>query len=190
MSLHIIFGPMFAGKTTELINNIQSLLDNIIYIKDQNKFLDDILIINHISDKRYSKNSELCTHDNRKMSCLSLNNLNDLFTNSDINIINKKYIFIDEGQFFSDLYESVKTLLLKHKKQIYIGGLDGDYKQEPFYVSRMFDLIPYASTVKKLNSKCVDCNANAPFTKRIIQSEEQILVGGSDSYKPVCLNHL
>ena len=176
---------MFAGKTTELINNIQTLLDN-----SKEQILDSILIINHISDIRYSKDSEICTHDNKKIPCLSLNNLNDIFTNTDINISNKKYIFIDECQFFSDLYESVKTLLLKYNKKIYISGLDGDYKQEPFYASRMFDLIPYASTVKKLNAKCVDCNENAHFTKRIIYSKEQILVGGSDSYKPVCLNHL
>ena len=83
-----------------------------------------------------------------------------------------------------------KRIRLKNKKQIYIGGLDGDYKQEPFKMSRLFDLIPYATTVTKLTAKCVECNDIAPFTKRIIKSNQQILVGGSDSYKPVCLNHL
>ena len=131
------------------------------------------------------------------MPSVSLNMLEEVFINIDsidsnnnIDITNKKYIFIDEGQFFTDLYRTVKTLLIKYKKTIYIGGLDGDYKQNPFYVSRLFDLIPYATTVTKLTSKCVECNEIAPFTKRIIHSEHQILVGGSDSYKPVCLNHL
>jgi thymidine kinase len=192
-NLHIIFGPMFAGKSTYLINTIQSLLDNSIPIED-------ILIINHTSDKRYSDKSEICTHDNKKMPSVSLNMLEEVFisidsidsndSNNNIDITNKKYIFIDEGQFFTDLYRTVKTLLIKYKKTIYIGGLDGDYKQTPFYVSRLFDLIPYATTVTKLTSKCVECNEIAPFTKRIIHSEQQILVGGSDSYKPVCLNHL
>ena len=207
MSLNIIFGPMFAGKSTYLINTIQSLIDNRISSEDKNKILEEILIINHSSDKRYSNYSEICTHDNKKMPCVSLNYLDEIFIdNSDsidnidninngysinnIDINKKKYIFIDEGQFFNDLYESVKILLLQYKKTIYIGGLDGDYKQEPFYNSRMIDLIPYATTVTKLTAKCVDCNENAPFTKRLIYSGEQILVGGSDSYKPVCLNHL
>ncbi len=196
-NLHIIFGPMFAGKSTYLINTIQSLLSTGIPIEE-------ILIINHSSDTRYSDKSEICTHDNKKMSSVSLNMLEEIIMynehtiensientlNNTYDITNKKYIFIDEGQFFTDLYRTVKTLLIKYKKTIYIGGLDGDYKQDPFYVSRLFDLIPYATTVTKLTSKCVECNEIAPFTKRIIQSNEQILVGGSDSYKPVCLNHL
>lgn len=180
--LNITFGPMFAGKTTYLINTIKSLLDN------SNTNLEEILIINHSSDDRYSNNS-ICTHDNKKMPSLSLMKLEDIF-NSSIDISNKKYIFIDECQFFCDLYESVKTLLFKYKTKIYLVGLDGDYKQEPFYSSHLFDLIPYANTVTKLTAKCSECNETAPFTKRIICSDEKFLVGGSDSYKPVCLNHL
>jgi len=180
--LHIIFGPMFAGKSTYLINTIKSLLDT------QVNTLEEILIINHSSDKRYSNNSEICTHDNIKMPSVSLNRIDEIFNCADL--FNKKYIFIDEGQFFGDLYESVKSLLIIYKKTIYIGGLDGDYKQEPFTTSRLFDLIPYATTVKKITAKCSECNAIAPFTKRLVCSDEQILVGGSDSYKPVCLNHL
>ena len=187
-NLHIILGPMFAGKSTYLINTIQSLLDNSITHEEKNKTLEEILIINHSSDNRYSSKSEICTHDGKKMPSLSLNKLDELLINIDFS--KKKYIFIDEGQFFNDLFETVKLLLIKFKKTIYIGGLDGDYKQEPFSMSRLFDLIPYATSVTKLTSKCVECNEIAPFTKRIIKSNEQILVGGSDSYKPVCLNHL
>jgi len=198
MALNIVLGPMFAGKSTHLINTIQSLLDNIILKEDREIFLKEkILIINHSIDNRYSNKSEICTHDNIKMPCLSLNKLGDIFNNNDNNNIdididiNKiKFIFIDEGQFFSDLYETVKNLLIIYKKKIYISCLDGDYKQEPFHESRLFDLIPYATSVKKLTAKCSDCNNSAPFTKRLIISNEQILVGGSDSYKPVCLNHL
>jgi len=208
MALHIVLGPMFAGKSTHLINTIQSLLVNIIKEEDKKLFLKEkILIINHSIDNRYSNESELCTHDHIKMPCLSLNKLEDIFNDSndsndnndnddDNNIYNNidinkiKYIFIDEGQFFSDLYESVKNLLIIYKKTIYISCLDGDYKQEPFHDSRLFDLIPYATSVKKLTARCSNCNNDAPFTKRLVNSGEQILVGGSDSYKPVCLNHL
>jgi len=200
MSLNLILGPMFAGKSTYLIDTIQTLLNNSISDEDKKNTLETILIINHSSDKRYSNESEISSHDKKKMPCVSLNNLEELFNNTNainnidnidnIDITKKKYIFIDEGQFFNDLYDSVKTLLIKYKKIIYIGGLDGNYKQEPFFKSRILELIPYAKTVIKLNAKCVDCNNDAPFTKRIVISEEEILVGGTDSYKPVCLNHL
>ena len=182
--LHLTLGPMFAGKSTELIKLINFIL--------QNKFCNnnEIAIINHRIDNRDSDESNICTHNNVKMPCLKIHNLADIFTNSNININTIKYIFIDEGQFFPDLYETVKTLLLKYNKTIYISCLDGDYQQKPFYESRLFDLIPYATSVTKLTARCADCNNTAPFTKRLINSGEQILVGGSDSYKPVCLNHL
>ena len=87
-------------------------------------------------------------------------------------------------------FEVVKKLLTIYKKTIYICGLDGDYKQEQFVSSRIFDLIPYASTLTKLNSRCSICNNIAPFTKRRNNSNIQILIGGALEYKPVCLNHL
>jgi thymidine kinase len=181
--LHIVVGPMFAGKSTFLINTIESLKSN--------TSSDEILIINHSSDKRYSSDSVICTHDNKKISSLSLNKLEDIFELVDYNnLIKIKYIFIDEGQFFNDLYKTVKTLLLEHNKTLYISGLDGDFKQIPFYESRILDLIPFATTVTKLTALCFECKQIAPFTKRITKSCDKILVGGSDSYKPVCLNHL
>ena len=81
-------------------------------------------------------------------------------------------------------------LRTKNNLQIFICGLDGDYKQEPFTNSRILDLIPYSTNITKLNAKCSYCGNTAPFTKRITNSSETILVGGADDYKPVCLLHL
>jgi len=185
--LHIVLGPMFSGKSTYLINKSRELLNG---NYDGNGISsDEILIINHIFDTRYSKNC-ICTHDGVNIPSLSIMNLNDLYTEKSVNFDKIKYIFIDEGQFFNDLFEIVKSLLIKHNKIIYIGGLDGDYKQEPFDKSRLLELIPFANTVIKLNARCSVCNNSAPFTKRLTISNEQILVGGSGEYQPVCLNHL
>jgi thymidine kinase len=179
--LHLILGPMFAGKSTFLINKATDLLNSGINISE-------ILLINHSSDARYDTN-KICSHDGNKISALSLHNLQTL--DIPIKYKNIKYIFIDEGQFFNDLYESVRRLLrTKNNLQIFICGLDGDYKQEPFTNSRILDLIPYATNITKLNAKCSYCGNTAPFTKRITNSSETILVGGADDYKPVCLLHL
>ena len=61
--LHLILGPMFAGKTTSLINKANEI-SNII-----NK--DEILIINHSSDIRYSENTFITSHDNIKIPCIA-----------------------------------------------------------------------------------------------------------------------
>ena len=181
--LRLILGPMFAGKSSSLIDIANKLID-----KGINK--NQILLINHGSDKRYNSNSKICTHDGKTMESIALTNMMDIFNNEKIDISKIKCIFIDEGQFFNDLYEVVKLLLLTHKKNICICGLDGDFEQKPFNDSRLLDLIPYASDIIKLTTKCYKCNNSAPFTKRIINSNEKILVGGAEDYQPVCINHL
>lgn len=181
--LNLILGPMFAGKSSFLINKANDLLNSGTHISE-------ILLINHSSDARYDTN-KICSHNSHKISALSLNNLRDLGIQIQIQYKNIKYIFIDEGQFFNDLYESVKALLrTKNNLQIFICGLDGDYKQEPFTNSRILELIPYATNITKLNANCSYCGKTAPFTKRITKSSETILVGGADDYQPVCLLHL
>ena len=202
--LNLILGPMFAGKSTYLINKVNELLHN-------NILLSEILVINHLSDSRYDTD-KICSHNNHKINAISLHNLDNTITT----IINKsdekynkiKYIFIDEGQFFNDLYKSIKKLLVSlsfmnvedttanttattnRNLVIYICGLDGDFKQEPFNNSGILELIPYATNITKLNSICFKCTNTAPFTKRIINSSETILIGGSDQYQPSCLLHL
>jgi thymidine kinase len=197
--LNLIIGPMFAGKSTYLINKANELLSNGVNEKE-------ILLINHSSDIRYDTN-KICSHNGEKINSKSLNNLSDIVNSIlDNNGIynNIKYIFIDEGQFFNDLFVSIKSLLLHYsnmnindscnniynKLEIYISGLDGDYKQEPFKNSGILDLIPYSTHINKLNSKCTKCGNIAPFTKRIINSSETILIGGVADYQPVCISHL
>ena len=209
--LCLILGPMFAGKSTYLINKVHELLCN-------GAHASEILLINHSRDTRYdTTNTNICTHDGNKYKAISTNNLQTII-NSIINIpiddtstttTNKyshiKHILIDEGQFFDDLFIAIKTLILSEygnnkkqnntqdkqdKKYIYICGLDGDFKQEPFANSRILDLIPYTTQLIKLNARCYICNKTAPYTKRIINCNDTILVGGADMYQPSCIMHL
>jgi thymidine kinase len=184
--LHIILGPMFAGKSTYLINKINDLLET------QTIHVGELITINNSNDSRYDIN-KICSHDGFKIDCKTFNNLNDAYntlieTEAWNNI---KFIFIDESQFFNDLYDFVKTTLINTNKQIYIAGLDGDFKQESFKNSKILDLIPWATTITKLNAKCYICNKIAPYTKRLTNKSNQIiLVGGSETYQPVCIKHL
>ena len=184
--LHIILGPMFAGKSTYLINKINDLLTT------QTIQVGELITINHSSDSRYDID-KICSHDGFKIDCKTFNNLNDAYnTLIETDAWDKiKVIFIDESQFFNDLYNFVKTTLITTNKQIYIAGLDGDFKQESFKNSKILDLIPWATSITKLNSKCYICQNTAPYTKRLTNiSNQTILVGGSETYQPVCINHL
>ena len=181
--LELIIGPMFSGKTSEIIEIYKKcVFCNI-----------SVSIINHIIDKRYHE-SMLSSHDKVMVPCLQTNELNHLWTKHDDEDNNSSYeilrnsdvILINEGQFFTDLYEVVIDML-KHNKKIYISGLDGDFERKKFGSS--LDLIPLCDNVKKLKSLCSLCKNGTPgiFSMRLTQEKEQTVVGSSN-YIPVCRN--
>lgn len=169
--LTLIIGPMFAGKTCTLLN----------YERRFNITKTPYIIITHKSDNRYSKNN-LTSHDGNS----SLKNIINTEKLCDINdeIFNLvSGIIIDEGQFFDDLESFCKTLLLLNKN-IIVAGLSGDYRQEPF--QNILNLIPKADKIIQLTSICSLCGKDAAFTKRVIESNERILVGSNECYQPRC----
>lgn len=172
--LELIIGPMFSGKSTELIRRIR-ILQNI------NK---KVLVVKPVIDNRYISN-KLTTHNYESVDCIILNKLCELKHD----ITSYDTIIIDEGQFFSDLKEIVLNWLDNYSINIVVAGLDGDYKMLP--IGQILDLIPYSNKCKKLNSLCCICKDGtpAPFTLRSIKSDEKVLIGGSESYKSVCRKH-
>ena len=122
--LELIIGPMFSGKTSEIIEIYKKcVFCNI-----------PVSIINHIIDNRYH-DSMLSSHDKVMVPCLQTSELNQLWTeesNPSYEILRKSdVILINEGQFFPDLYEVVVDMLNDNKK-IYISGLDGDFERKKF----------------------------------------------------------
>jgi thymidine kinase len=174
--LHLILGPMFAGKSTKLFNIIENL-------KETNE---SFLLIKHISDERYNSNTtNIVTHDQKTMDCIGLDRLLNIIDNE--KYINSKYIFIDEGQFFPDINKFIETALEKDYKNIYITGLNGDSNRKPFY--NISKLISVADKVDTLQSTCNYCNNKGIFTLRKSSKHKKILVGDGKIYKPVCRNH-
>ena len=178
--LELIIGNMFSGKTSELIRRINRE-------KSINK---KILVINYINDNRYSTNS-VATHDNLKINSLKLEKLNDITDNM---ILQYDSFFIDEGQFFTDLYSCVKRLVDTHSKHVVVSGLDGDFARQPF--GEIIKLIPICDNVDKLVAYCSKCSNGtlAPFTKRknvnVEKNNKSVVdIGGIEKYIPVCRYH-
>ena len=94
-----------------------------------------------------------------------------------------KYILINEGQFFHDLYPWVKTMVNTYNKHIYIAALNGDFEKKGF--TNIISLIPECDTITKLNAICSLCEEPALFSFRKSNSKEQIVVT-SEIYKPLC----
>ena len=174
--IDIIIGCMFSGKSTEIIRQY----------KRYSSIGKNVLLINHKSDNRYGV-GVVSSHDKIQLNCVSCTKLfnlidEDIFMNADI-------IMIEEAQFFEDLFSFVINAADNINKIVIISGLDGDYKREPF--GDILKLIPHAENVIKMKALCKICNDGTPgcFTKRIVNSENQLLVWGIDSYIPVCRVH-
>lgn len=175
MTLEIILGSMFSGKSTELIkyHNTYSLKYNTI-------------IINHKSDNRYDSSNVICTHNNIKLKAIKLQNLFDL-DNKVYN--NSKFILIDESQFFQDLNKFVLKAL-DDNKSIVLVGLNGDCDLKPFM--NLMNLIPYANKVKHLTSLCQYCeNPTQGFAHQRIDktNKNKVAVGGVSDYVVLCRKH-
>ena len=167
--IELILGPMFSGKSTRLIEVIRK------YVYKAKK----TIMIKFFADKRYSEKSEVVTHDLIKYDSIDCKNLRDSFD------IIKQYdvIGIDEGQFFPDLVEVCEELALL-KKIIIIAALNGDFRMEPFpVISR---IISKADKIKLLKAYCFNCHNDAKFSLRIVQSNETVLIGAGEAYKPAC----
>ena len=165
--LELIIGPMFSGKTSRILEIYRkaTYCNNTVYV------------LNHSFDDRYS-NTEVVNHNNEKIPCMNYNKINDF-----INCV----ILINEGQFFEDIKDGVIKLVEHFKFNVYVCGLDGDFKQKPF--GNFLELIPYCNKVEKLSSLCFNCKngTEAPFTYRTSShNEKQIMVGSQESYIPLC----
>lgn len=174
--LELIIGPMYAGKSTELIriiNRYKCLKKNII-------------VINHTYNNRYGSNG-LTTHNLERFDkCIILENLADL----DLNILNESdVIIIEELQFFSDAYNVIVNWCDNHNKIVIAAGLDGDFLRNPF--GDVLKLIPHAEKITKLSALCKKCcdGTLAHFSKRIVNNNEKTLVGSNDVYEAVCRKH-
>lgn len=179
-SLYITLGPMFSGKTSKLIQEY-----------NQHKETNNVVAINYSEDTRYHE-TMLSSHDLFMIPCIMLKTLRSAWSydthDNYKELRGATHIFVNEAQFFGDLYTIVIDMLEKGKN-IYLYGLDGDYKARKF--GQILDLIPYCDNVVKLHANCDLCilkdqaHGNAIFTHRITNEKEQVVIGNSN-YIPLC----
>ena len=179
--LDIILGPMFSGKTTKLLDIMDA------FDKKDVKYI----AIKPEIDNRYTDtdNNYIISHNLKKKQCNITSNLKDIFEEIKVKQESDsiQYILIDEGQFFNNLYNFCILCLEKLNINVIVTGLDGDYKRKP--MGEILDLLPIANTITKLSSKCNVCQEDAIFTHRTVANTDQVLIGGSDEYIPLCRKH-
>lgn len=172
--IEVVCGPMFAGKTEELLRRIKRL-----------EFAKKSYIVFKPSvDNRHSV-TEIVSHNNNRHQTYSIDNSKII-----LNYVNNSIdaIIIDEAQFFDngiiDVVEQVANMGIR----VIVGGLDLTFKGEPF--GPMPQLLALAEVVTKLTAICVISGEPATRTQRLIDgkpakySDPIVLIGAEESYEP------
>jgi len=167
-SINVIFGPMFSGKTTELLKRIRRYT-----VAGR-----ECLVLKYKSDTRYSED-DVSTHDKVLFPSLPVAELREATDRLE----KTEVVGIDEGQFFRDIVEFSEDLASRGKVVI-IACLDGTFQREGF--GKVLDLVPRAESVVKLRAVCMSCGDEAPFTRRLTDDTRLEVIGGEDIYAAVC----
>ncbi len=168
--IEIICGPMFAGKTEELIR-LATRLD---FAKKS------YIVFKPSIDDRYA-NDEIVSHSNYRKNSINISKSEEIY-----NYITSSThtIFLDEVQFFDENVVKVAEDLADKGIVVVAGGLDSDYRGNPFAISA--ELLARAEKVTKLTSICSKCGEPATKTFRKSKSEELIVLGAGNDYEPRC----
>lgn len=173
MSLELVVGCMFSGKSTEIVRMV-----------DRFKTIDaKYLLVKPQIDDRYSM-TMVQTHTNQQRTCEVRRQLLPLFSNQ--TYIDAEYIIIEEAQFFSDLEPFVLKAVDGDKKNVIVIGLDGDSNRCNF--GEIHKLLPVCDNIRKLKAYCLSCKdgTEAIFSKRIVEQDGQTCIGAADKYMAVC----
>ena len=183
MSLELLIGPMFAGKTSALMARVRRY----------NAIGYNCFLITHSSDNRYAEQTgqqgAIVNHNKEKLSALSTSALLPLLESAPYKAA--KIVAIEEAHFFEDLIEFVKHAVEVDGKQVICVGLNGSAERKP--IGHINELIPFCDTITKIDAFCVHCAEPtvAPFTRRLTAPDptKEFVVGSTDIYEAVCRHH-
>jgi thymidine kinase len=174
--IEVICGSMFSGKTEELIRRVRRAR-----IARQK-----VQVFKPALDYRYHA-EQVSSHNGLRWEAIPVGNAREILERLELGTT---VVAVDEAQFFDWELSNVCNELAERGLRIILGGLDMDFRGEPF--GPMPLLMAEAEEVTKLQAICVVCGAPASRTQRLIDGKPAayddpiILVGGSESYEARC----
>lgn len=176
--LEVIAGPMYCGKTEELIR----------LVKRATIGKKKVQVFKHAIDTRYGKDKKVYSHAGLSFKSYLITDaaqiLRKLHKNTQI-------IAIDEAQWLGQDLIPVVSELVEKGCQVIVAGLAMTYDRQPF--APMPTLMAMADKVIKLSAICTICGSDAVFHKRLTKAgttnpldADPSLVGRSDAYEARC----
>lgn len=174
--IEVITGPMFAGKTEELLRRVKRLE----YAKQ------NIVVFKPLIDNRYAEN-EVVSHNKTSKRSVNISQAKEIFEYVDRDT---DVVAIDEIQFLDEEAVAICEYLADRGIRVIVSGLDREFRGEPF--TFMPKLVALAEYVTKLTAVCVKCGAPATRTQRIVNGKPAryndpiVLIGAEESYEARC----
>ncbi|MGL4951078.1 MAG: thymidine kinase [Mycoplasma sp.] len=176
--IEVICGPMFAGKSDELLRRLNKLsYTNIEYVIFKPKL-----------DTRTE--SIVKTRNGFSKPAINVLNGNDILKFLRNSLTKFKVVAIDEVQFFSEEIVKVVEILADSGYHVIVAGLDKDFKNQPFGSIPL--LLTKAEKITKLTAICTKCFCEATHTQRLVNEKPAnwnspvVLVGDKESYTARC----
>jgi thymidine kinase len=178
--IFVYTGPMYAGKSTGLINAFS----------EAKKADRKVVAIKPNIDNRYTT-STITTHDRKEIPAEYVRVLSTFLNQEEWKEIDfgADVFLVDEAQFFKKNIVEFVCRLRNVGKEVHIAGLDMDFRGNSF--GYMPDLMTLANKVIKFQAQCAECkliNATMTYRKAEINDDGQILVGGNEVYESRCFN--
>jgi thymidine kinase len=168
--IEVIAGPMFSGKSEELIRRVTRY--GIARIPVQT--------FKPAIDTRFA-DAQVVSHSKLSTAAEAVADSDELLRSvQDRTVV----VGIDEGQFFDEGLVEVARLLAGAGKQLIIAGLDLDYLGRPF--EPIPSLMLRAEYVTKTLAVCHRCGGPGLFTQRVIASDQLVVLGATDAYEARC----
>jgi len=171
--LEVITGPMFSGKSEELIRRLKRAR---IARQRVACFKPDI-------DLRYHRTA-IASHSAQTHEAVTVANTSHLRTALYPQLPEVEVIGLDEAQFFDDGVVQFALELVHMGKRVVMAGLDTTFTGDPF--GPIPALMAVSDEITKLSAVCMVCGAPAIHTQRISKSRELVVVGAAGVYEARC----
>jgi thymidine kinase len=172
--IEVICGPMFSGKTEELIRRVKRA-----QIARQR-----VQIFKPKIDDRYHEEN-VVSHSSQSIQAKPIGMSHDILEHL---YDSTRVVAIDEVQFFDEDVIPVVKKLVRRGIRVILAGLDQDYRGIPF--GPIPHLMAIADRVDKVQAICTVCGGAATKSfRKILEDEGQVLVGETDIYEARCGNH-
>jgi thymidine kinase len=182
-SVEVICGPMFSGKTEELIKRLRRA--RIARLR--------VLVFKPRIDDRYDA-TDVVSHSAARIDSIPIAHSSEIEAHLRKETAAVAVVGIDEAQFFDEGIVDVAERLADRNTRVVVAGLEQDYLGRPFGPMPRFLVL--ADAITKQLSVCMVCGAPASKSQRVHKDaallsgpgkkNDTILVGGGDAYEARC----